>query len=229
MAIYFELNYDPFIMSHERIGGRENVFQEGAKIREYSQLSLFQKAQEAEILEAFHIYWQNTREQDEEPIFDLYMDKSTVNSLANFFNYLRDYKDSNPANLVSLTKRAVDWHDQLALRDHDEIRGKLTVQYGDLNRKVPVPRFDHRCQTLRHLSTIEEICEEAERMRHCVDTYIERVMDGTSLLFHLDHEGTEATLEFDFAGILIQADGPRNCCNAAVEFAQASFQNPYKL
>jgi|JI10StandDraft_1071094.scaffolds.fasta_scaffold01502_37 hypothetical protein len=230
MIVDFQLNDEPDIIeSRDKIGECENVFYEGAKIREFSRLNLFQKATESEIGEAMHIYGKNTGDTEYEPILGFLTGEFEVHSVANFLSYLEDYKDSEPTNLVSLTKRAVRWHDQLARRERKEIRCRTMVQYGDLSKPVPVPRFDHRCPNLRFLSTLEEICDEAEHMQHCVDMYIEEVLNGKCHIFHLDLDGSEATVEFDFAGILIQAKGPKNRNNAAVEFAIANFKNPYKF
>jgi hypothetical protein len=226
MIVHFELNDAPDLEIRDVMGGCENIFCEAAKIREFSRINLFQKATESEIREAMHIYGKNTGDPEFEPRFGFLTDEFEVHSIANFLSYLQDYKGSEPANLVSLTKRAVRWHDQLARRDHIEIRFRTMVQYGDLSKPVPTPRFDHRCPNLRFLSTLEEICDEAEYMQHCVDLYIEDVLEGKCHIFHLDLDGSEATVEFDFAGILIQANGPRNCNNAAVEFAKVNFQMP---
>lgn len=229
MIVYAQLNSTPWMEHHDKIGGRENVFREGTKIREFSRLNLFQKATESEMREAMHIYWNHTSDPEHEPLLGLRMDNFEMHSIENFLSFLQDYKESEPTNLVSLTKKAVRWHDQIARRDHDEIRFRAMEQYGDLSKPLPIPRFDHRYPNLRHLSTIESICDEAEHMHHCVDTYIEDVLNGKSHIFHLDLDGSEATIEFDFAGMLIQANGPRNHSNAAVEFAEANFQNPHNF
>lgn len=227
MAVYFHFSGEPFMEGYDKISEPENVFDEGTKIREFSRLNLFQNATESEIREAMHIYWNNTGDPEHEPMLGLRIEDFEAYSVANFLRFLDDYTDSEAANLVSLTKKAVRWHDQLARRDRVEIRYRAMKHHGDLTKPVPIPRFDHRCPNLRHLSTIEEICDEAELMHHCADTYIEDVLNGKSYFFHLDLDGSEATLAFDFAGILIQANGPRNRNNAAVEFARANFQNPY--
>lgn len=229
VAAHTQANMLPLFQFSNRMGLRLDIWDEADRIKSLPYLNLFQRVTESEIREALRIYLLNAGAGENKPVFGNAVDEKALNMLTEFLGYLADYKGTSANGLISLTKRAIHWHDQLARRDHAEIRFRAMVEYGDLTKLVPIPRFDHRCPNLRFLSTLEEICDEAEHMQHCVDLYIEDVLNGKSHIFHLDWEGSEATIEFDFAGILIQANGPKNRHNAAVEFAKANFQNPYKF
>jgi hypothetical protein len=63
---------------------------------------------------------------------------------------------------------------------------------------------------VRFLDTVGAICAEAERMQHCVATYVDLAVGGNCYLFHVEHKGEEATVEVGCEGAVRQAQGPRN-------------------
>ena len=52
-------------------------------------------------------------------------------------------------------------------------------------------------------------------MNNCVASYARSAVRGLCYLFHVDHAATEATIEVDRAGRVVQAAGPGNRMNAA--------------
>jgi hypothetical protein len=65
------------------------------------------------------------------------------------------------------------------------------------------------------LESVESICNEAERMQHCVASYIDLAVGGNCYLFRVSYKGVEATVEVGCEGKVRQAQGPRNQRNKA--------------
>src|SRR5207237_7604362 len=71
---------------------------------------------------------------------------------------------------------------------------------------IPLPEVAE----VRFLDTVGAVCNEAERMQHCVATYVDLAVQGNCFLFHVDYKGEEATIEVGCEGAVRQAQGPRN-------------------
>jgi len=83
---------------------------------------------------------------------------------------------------------------------------------------IPLPR----ARGVRFLATIGDILKEGVDMDHCVATRAPRALAGSCYLFHVDHEGHEATVEVGSGGAILEARGPHNVSNPAVAWASAA-------
>jgi len=57
-------------------------------------------------------------------------------------------------------------------------------------------------------------------MQNCAASYAERAVRGWCYLFHVVHDGEEATVEVDYAGRVVQAEGPGNRRNGAANWGR---------
>jgi hypothetical protein len=55
-------------------------------------------------------------------------------------------------------------------------------------------------------------------MKHCIASYAERAVNGNCYLFHIEHGDETASIEVDYLGRVLQAQGPRNKRNAATRW-----------
>jgi hypothetical protein len=77
---------------------------------------------------------------------------------------------------------------------------------------------------VRFLATVGEVVSEGERMRHCIASHADDAVRGRAFLFHIEHEGAVASFEVDPDGDILQAAGPGNTTNPAVEYGLGRLQ-----
>ena len=87
-----------------------------------------------------------------------------------------------------------------------------------LTRLPPVPLPS--CPGVRFLAHSADVYDEGDRMHHCVAARTDAAMDGQAFLFHVERDSDTATIEVDARGRVVEAKGPANCENAAVEFGR---------
>jgi len=130
--------------------------------------------------------------------------------------FVDDYPDCHNGNLVGLAQRAIRWHRDIAA---GRIKANVSKHGEDKQvAKPPIPLPD--LPGIRFLETVGDISAEGEQMRHCIATYIEKAINGYAYLFHVDYEGELASVEVDWFGNVIQASGPTNEKNRAVEWGR---------
>lgn len=125
--------------------------------------------------------------------------------------FVADYPEGHAGNLLGLTERAISWH-----RDrHEEHMNAMRQHYGadtpTTTPPIPMPEVAE----VRFLDTVGAVCAEAERMRHCVASYIDLAVQGNCYLFHVSYKGEDATVEVGCEGKVRQSQGPRNQRNRA--------------
>jgi PcfJ-like protein len=130
--------------------------------------------------------------------------------------YLSDLPQARCRSLAGLVGRAIQWHREVAERREvsetvDRLGGADTPT---ARPPIPLPRF----KGVRFLATVGEVAAEGQRMKHCIATYANDAVAGRAFLFHVEHEGHSASFEVDPDGDILQAAGPTNCTNAAVEY-----------
>jgi hypothetical protein len=152
-------------------------------------------------------------------------------------SFVCDYPGQHRGNFVGLTKKAIDWH----RNGQDEVIRRTIETHGELQKVAKPPIVVLEKEGIRFLDTVGQICAEGAEMEHCVASYIDRAMSGESFFFHVDRAGESATVEVDFVGHVTQAQGPRNCNNAAArwgarvlgswgkQFGSWSRPNPFDL
>jgi hypothetical protein len=130
--------------------------------------------------------------------------------------YLADFPHSHRGRLGRLVERAIEWHRTVAeRREVSETVERLGGTDTPTARPpIPLPRF----KGVRFLSTVGEVAAEGLRMRHCITSFASEAVHGRAFLFHVDHGGEPASFEIDPDGDVLQAAGPGNTSNAAVEY-----------
>ena len=75
---------------------------------------------------------------------------------------------------------------------------------------------------IRFLATVADVAAEGAAMGHCIASYAHSAVHGQCFLFHVEHEGEQASVQVGPDGQVVQAFGPRNRRNIASEWgAQA--------
>jgi len=64
-------------------------------------------------------------------------------------------------------------------------------------------------------------------MNHCVGSrsYIEKAVNGSCYIFHLDYQDQTATVEVDRWGNVVQANGPSNKANVASAYGSKALDD----
>ncbi len=133
--------------------------------------------------------------------------------------FLADFPQPHAGNVVGLAERAIRWH-----RDRQqEQMAAMCRHYGaatpTVRPPVPLPEAAGPAE-VRFLDTVAAICAEAERMQHCVASYVDLAMQGNCYLFHVRYRGEEATVEVGCEGRVRQSQGPRNQPNRAATWGR---------
>jgi hypothetical protein len=133
-----------------------------------------------------------------------------------FVQFLADYPEAHAGGLLGLTERAIRWH---RAQHHDQLAA-MRQHYGAATATALPPIELPGSKDVRFLDTVAAICAEAERMQHCVASYIDLAVQGNCYLFHVTHKGEEATVEVGSEGKVRQAQGPRNQRNGAARWGK---------
>ena len=126
-------------------------------------------------------------------------------------HYVADYPDRHHGSVVALTERAIRYH-------RDEVlaagwRTLATLGHDTKTAVPPVPLPDQ--PGVRFLPTVGELVEEGERVSNCLASYAGRAVKGNCYLYHVEHNGEQASVEVDWRGNVVQASGPHNRQNGA--------------
>ena len=81
---------------------------------------------------------------------------------------------------------------------------------------IPLPQVEG----IRFLASVGDLCNESSMMQHCIRHYAKRASDGECYLFHVEHEGDQASVEVSPFGFVAQSQGPRNSQNRATEWGR---------
>lgn len=130
--------------------------------------------------------------------------------------FIDDYPDRHNGNIVGLAGKSIRWHREIA---EGRIRAD-TSNYDDDVELAKPPILLPDLLGIRFLATVGDVRAEGEHMQHCIATYIKKAMNGAAYLFHVEYEGDQASVEVDWMGHVIQANGPRNQMNNAVEWGR---------
>ncbi|MFO0876840.1 MAG: PcfJ domain-containing protein [Gemmataceae bacterium] len=170
-------------------------------------LHVFQNASEQKIRESIHRLSRHLRQP---------LDDRRSSDVRQFVQFLADYPDSHRGNILGLTEQAIRWHRD---RQAEQIE-TMRLRHGDSTPTVMPPVPLPTAVGVRFLDCVGAICAEAQRMQHCVASYIDQAVHGGCYLFHIDHEGEEATVEVGTAGKVRQSQGPRNLPNRAAAWGK---------
>jgi hypothetical protein len=67
---------------------------------------------------------------------------------------------------------------------------------------------------------VGDIFEESAEMNHCVYSYATPAVSGEHYLFHVEKNGSSATMQVSPSGEILQCLGPRNRSNYATNWAK---------
>jgi|JI10StandDraft_1071094.scaffolds.fasta_scaffold01502_20 hypothetical protein len=140
--------------------------------------------------------------------------------LRNYFTSLYDYTESQPTTLLSLTRKTLEWHEAIERGVFHETEAIKKQPRIDPEARVPEHPFELPEGNWRHFATVKEVRQEGKVMRHCVSSYVHKVMAAKCFLFHINDGKSDATVEYDARGNLVQAKGPRNRRNSATRLVE---------
>jgi cell division ATPase FtsA len=91
------------------------------------------------------------------------------------------------------------------------VQGARLLRGAPVVRSLGSPRWSPpSAPGVRLITTDVELVEEGQRMHHCVANRVPRALRGASFVFHVDHEGEQATVELDADGDLVAVFGFAN-------------------
>jgi hypothetical protein len=80
---------------------------------------------------------------------------------------------------------------------------------------------------LSRIDTAGGLWEEAEKMHHCIRSYLDQCLKGWSEIYHINHGGQEATARVNADGNIV-VHGPNNSENKACEYGRTVLGNVLK-
>ena len=144
-------------------------------------------------------------------------------------------KNSGPKELLRYQKDYIRMCKQMEVpyerfpKDVKKLHDAVSASYRVKQDQFKAQAFEKKCNEYKEVSAASErylirfpndladLIMEGSTMHHCVASYADRVIDGTSIIFFMrkaaDPETPYITMEFDRTGKLIQA---RKRCNAAI-------------
>jgi hypothetical protein len=148
----------------------------------------------------------------------------STKAICEFVNRLMDYPELHGGKILGLADKAIRWHRQ----DVQEQERQIALsRFGPENPTAAPPVQLPTDPHVRFLSRVSEISDEGRVMNHCVGSrrYIEKAVNGTGYIFHVDYQGQAATVEVDRWGNVVQAQGPSDHKNAATSYGSTALQN----
>ena len=130
--------------------------------------------------------------------------------------FLCDFPDEHPGRILGLADKSIIWHRDCQGEEIRKCIGELGHDTALARPPIPLPDITG----VRFLATVGDVCDEAERMGHCIASYAKRAYDGQCYLFHVDYDGDAASVEVNAAnGHVVQSQGKRNQPNRATAWA----------
>jgi hypothetical protein len=180
--------------------------------------TIYVKAQRKEILTALRLLSDHRRRTlpDELPLTPY------RNGIRLLVSYINDYcracrQEGIPAhrgNIVGLTEKALLWHRDVQER---EMQLRQALLDGTAQAALPpIPLPDD--PAIAFLRTAKAILDEGASMHHCIASFASEAVLGDCYLFHVSYRDTEASVQVNPAGKVIQSYGPYNSTNAASEY-----------
>ena len=144
-------------------------------------------------------------------------------------------KSSGPKELLRYQKDYIRMCKQMEVpyerfpKDVRKLHDAVSANYRVKQDQFKAQAFEKKCNEYKEVSIasdrylirfpndLADLIMEGSTMHHCVASYADRVIDGTSIIFFMrkaaDPETPYITIEFDRTGKLVQA---RKRCNAAI-------------
>jgi hypothetical protein len=134
--------------------------------------------------------------------------------------FLNDFPDSHNGRLLGLTHKAIRWHRDKQRGEIDRVLAEHPASELLASPPIALPAQPE----IRFLGTVGAVCEEAERMKHCVANYVSNALRGGCFLFHVSINGQEATAQVSQNGHVQQSAGPGNERNQAAAWARRALR-----
>lgn len=131
-----------------------------------------------------------------------------------FIYFLSDCREQHHGTIVGLADKAVRWHQRRLAAERSKVLDRYGAQTRTKLPSIPLPSDP----AVHHLSTVAEIVQEGEQMRHCVANYVPSALNDQYYLFHVEHEGEAATVMVHGSGQVLQSLGPSNQRNQAAQW-----------
>jgi hypothetical protein len=144
------------------------------------------------------------------------LDPGKAADVRQMVQFLADYPEPHAGNLAGLAARAVRWHRGRQQEQAAALRRHYGAETPTQRPPVALPADEG----VEFLGSVAAVCAEAERMAHCVASYIDLAVRGNCYLFHVQYKGEEATVEVGAEGKVRQAQGPRNQRNRAARWGR---------
>lgn len=143
-----------------------------------------------------------------------------VEDVAFAMSIVGDLRDRHSGRLSSLVAKTIRWHERFRTR-------LLPAPASPEERAVRTarpPRPLPELEGIRFLSTVGDLADESVLMNHCVASYADDAVRGSSFLFHVELDGEHATVEVTADGDVRQAVGPGNERNLAATWGRKRLQ-----
>ncbi len=172
-----------------------------------SRFKVLERSSADDIRKALRITYEYLRESD----ISLRKSATIFAGLQHIF----DCTEAHNGNIVGLAHKSVRWHRERRYLNASRYNN-LPV---DTLVKVP-PIALPEVEGVKFLSTVKDIYDEGDSMGHCISSYADRAVRGSCFLFHIDFKKECASIEVDVNGSIVQAQGPHNRPNKAVNYAR---------
>lgn len=152
------------------------------------------------------------------------MSPRRTDDVQRFVRFLKDYPDPCYGGIGNLATRSIRYHRDLAagriVRPDNPYHPVLNLPPDET--AVPLPPFPlPDIPGLRFLDTVGAIRREGAVMRHCIASYVQAAVQGTSYLFHYEFGEETASVEVSPDGTVRQSYGPANTLNKAATRARS--------
>lgn len=117
---------------------------------------------------------------------------------------------------MGLANKAIRWHRECWREQPEEATRHLSDDTLTAVPPIPLPQVEG----IRFLATVGDLDNESNTLQHCIRHYAKRAGDGECYLFHVEHEGEQASVEVSPSGFVAQSQGPRNSQNRATEWGE---------
>lgn len=130
--------------------------------------------------------------------------------------FIGDYPDDHRGNIVGLAEKSIRWHRDRRQEATDRTLASFGPEKELKKPPIPLPSF----AGVRFLATVGDLCQEGIEMKHCIATYARKGVMGYAYFFHIERGVECASVEVDWLGNVLQANGPHNTMNGAVKWGR---------
>jgi hypothetical protein len=135
-------------------------------------------------------------------------------------SFLADFPEPHTGYLTGLAEKAISWHRHRAAKEVEDVVRQLGA-----DRATARPPELPAIPGVRFLDTVAAVVEEGQRMENCVGGYATGAVYGSCYLFHVEHDGEEATVEVcPTTRRVRQSEAPRNRQNGASRWGRRVLQ-----